>query len=389
MEPIMILLHTDCKQLQNTVEQLAASDINLNVHLLPGKKIEDFNLPHADGYVAISDTPEGCRTLREKVIVKNDNSFLIQISGSVNEICFDDANLFIEPKPTALQLAVRCALKQLRLQNKVYAFNVHSVTKEGGMNERKDTQTASQQERFMMMVNHELRTPATIISTSLEMLKMNSSQMSETENRFLENAVSGSRRLNALMQNVLLALPKQPTVKSAERVVALYPFMQQLKNDYLPTLNKRNVRLEVDCPHSLQARVDTVSIRKLFDELLSNALKYSPSGSNIFVQAGLFNGMVTIEVRDRGIGIPKHRLGKVFNAFYQQGDAMKHHSSKTDFMGAGMGLGLTVCKRIVTEHGGQIKAGSLGEGRGSIISLTLPADLNIGNRNSPGYRLAV
>ncbi len=350
MEPILILLNSDCKQLHNSLDELAASAANVNVYLLPNENLKTFSLPHAEGYVVISDTLEVCSMLRQKVIVKNDNSFFIQISNATDGLC-EHADLCVEPAINIVELAVRCALKQVRLQNKLFAFNNCYAAKEGGITESSEAQLVTQQKRFMMMVNHELRTPATILSSSLEILRMNASKLGETESRFLDNAIEGSRRLNALLQNLLLALPVKPTFQTTNDIIPLRSVLTNLQRDHQALLISRKISLSIDCPDSLHAQGDAASIRKLFEELLSNALKYTPSGGSISLEARLFNGKICVDVRDSGIGIHKSLIGNVFRAFYQQNNSMQHHSSKTAFLGAGRGLGLTVCRNIVTAHG--------------------------------------
>jgi two-component system sensor histidine kinase VicK len=99
------------------------------------------------------------------------------------------------------------------------------------------------------------------------------------------------------------------------------------------------------------------------DNLISNAMKYSPPGAPILVDVDLENGDGRIRVVDQGIGIPQHDLARIFDRFYRAGAAGSV---------AGQGLGLSICKEIVLAHGGRIWAESEGTGRGSTFAFTLP-----------------
>ena len=102
----------------------------------------------------------------------------------------------------------------------------------------------------------------------------------------------------------------------------------------------------------------------MLDNLISNAMKYSPTGEPLVVTVEVAESVGKVAVTDRGIGIPAEHLARVFDRFYRVGgtaDAV-----------AGQGLGLSICKEIVTAHGGRIWAESEGPGRGTTFAFTLP-----------------
>ncbi len=99
--------------------------------------------------------------------------------------------------------------------------------------------------------------------------------------------------------------------------------------------------------------------------LLDNAIKFSPEGGQIWVQARPQNDMMIITVADQGIGIPDDKLPQIFDRFYQVDGSTTRRFS-------GMGIGLALCKAIITAHGGTIQASSPGPSQGSTFTVSLP-----------------
>ena len=112
------------------------------------------------------------------------------------------------------------------------------------------------------------------------------------------------------------------------------------------------------------ARADRDRVNQVLDNLIGNAIKFSPNGGCVTVRLSATDGMVQVSVSDSGIGIPADQLDRIFERFYQvDGSATRKFG--------GAGLGLTIVKRIVEAHGGRIWAESQ-VGHGSTFSFTLP-----------------
>jgi two-component system sensor histidine kinase VicK len=100
-------------------------------------------------------------------------------------------------------------------------------------------------------------------------------------------------------------------------------------------------------PELPNVRVDVGRIGQVFDNLVGNALKFSPAGSKININAEVENGKVKFSIQDQGIGIPADKLDKIFERFYQvDGSTTRRYG--------GAGLGLTIVKQIIEAHGGHI-----------------------------------
>jgi len=132
---------------------------------------------------------------------------------------------------------------------------------------------------------------------------------------------------------------------------------------------KARIEIDVVVEEAIFIRADSVRIQQVVGNLLSNALKFTPSGGKISVRARRINGFAEIVVSDTGEGMSAATLPSIFERF-QQGDA-----SVTRQHG-GLGLGLAIAKYFVELHGGTIQAQSEGPGRGSTFRVTLPSVLS-------------
>src|SRR6185369_4013559 len=109
---------------------------------------------------------------------------------------------------------------------------------------------------------------------------------------------------------------------------------------------------------------DPVRLTQIFSNILFNAGKYTAEGGMISLSLEKKDGKAVVKVKDSGIGISKEMVGRIFDAFVQD--------SKQDGVGTGLGIGLSIAKRLVELHEGTISAASEGEGRGSVFTVELP-----------------
>ncbi len=134
-----------------------------------------------------------------------------------------------------------------------------------------------------------------------------------------------------------------------------------------PQADDRGLVIEVAVPEALPSvSVDVDRIQQVLQNLIGNAIQYTPSPGRITVSARSDGSRVRIDVQDTGVGIAAEHLAHVFERFYRV-DRSRARS------GGGSGLGLTIARYIVEAHGGNIRAASPGPGRGSTFSFTLPA----------------
>jgi two-component system sensor histidine kinase VicK len=131
-----------------------------------------------------------------------------------------------------------------------------------------------------------------------------------------------------------------------------------------PLLEKNHININSKVDENIMVKADKIWLAEVFDNLISNAVKYTPEGGVITCDAKDDGTFVTVSVADTGIGIGKDQLDRVFEEFYKV-DSSRHDLGSS-------GLGLPICKRIVEKLGGRIWAESPGPGKGTTIFFTLP-----------------
>jgi len=152
-----------------------------------------------------------------------------------------------------------------------------------------------------------------------------------------------------------------------KELVELGDVVRQAREAARPSMEARGHRLGVRMPDEpVRLEGDPVRLAQVLLNLLDNAAKYTPNGGHIDLAARAAGPEVEISVRDNGIGIAAELLPRVFDLF-QQGDRTLDRSQ------GGLGIGLTLVRRLVEMHGGQVTASSPGPGQGSTFTVRLPA----------------
>lgn len=212
-------------------------------------------------------------------------------------------------------------------------------------------------------VSHELRSPLSSLVGYSELLT-SLENLDPVAKKRAEEIHAEALRMDKIVQNLLdlsrLELGKlEPQLEEVE--------LPRLVDRALEGVRVRapNYEFVAQLPANLpRVQADPDLVLQVLDNLLDNAIKYSPEGSQIALSARSLNGEVQVSVSDRGIGIPKDKLEAIFEKFYRVDSPLKGKVS-------GAGLGLSLCKLIVEACGGRIWAESE-EGRGSTFHFTLP-----------------
>jgi signal transduction histidine kinase len=221
---------------------------------------------------------------------------------------------------------------------------------------------------FINAVTHELKTPIASIQLFLQTLQ--SRTVSETQRReFYDIMLADVERLHHTVDQVLKAGVAREKPKGTIRaVVDVADLTRQcvelaLVRHHLPV---EAIALEAHAGGALLVRADAEELRTVVANLLDNAVKYSGQSVHVTVSlAAPTPHTAWIRVQDRGVGIPKKQLKRIFNRFYRvQTRALKPVK--------GTGLGLYIVRSIARAHGGRVFAQSEGEGRGSTFTLELP-----------------
>ena len=223
-------------------------------------------------------------------------------------------------------------------------------------------------DQFLSIASHELKTPITSLIGYADLLlrrAQRDGQMPERDQRAVRIISDQASRLNRLIA-ALLDLSRIETGQlSIERgEVALSALVDRLVRETQATLQTHH-QLVWDLPaESLTISGDELRIEQVVQNLIQNAIKYSPAGGTITVRLGRDGEWAQLIVSDEGIGIPEHALPNLFKRFYRAPNTDEHHIS-------GMGVGLFVVREIVQLHGGDIHVESI-EGKGTTVTLLLP-----------------
>jgi PAS domain S-box-containing protein len=221
-------------------------------------------------------------------------------------------------------------------------------------------------DEFVALVSHELRTPLTSIRGYLELLleDADTGGFAETHAEWLGVIDRNSERLLCLVEDLLLkAQVNAGKVALHVQEADLAQIVEQSVTASAPVAAAREIELACDTDSLLPVSVDPVRIGQVIDNLISNALKFTPAGGRVGVRATTHDDVVVIEVADTGMGIPEAEQDRLFERFYRTSQAQTAAVP-------GAGLGLSIAKAIVEAHGGGISCTSaLGEGTTFTIEL--------------------
>ena len=220
----------------------------------------------------------------------------------------------------------------------------------------------------MANVSHELKTPLTSIRMFAEMLREGRQPDPAKQRRYLDIMASETERLTRLINNVLDFSrmeqgKKRYSMKACDVVALCWEAVESQRarlenNGFLLAFSAGGDQLPV--------RADEEAIKQVLVNILSNAEKYSAQVKEIQVDVTRRANLAVISISDRGIGIPPEHAEKIFGEFYRVDDALTSRVR-------GTGLGLTIARRIVRDHGGDIEY-IRREGGGSTFQIALPVD---------------
>lgn len=216
---------------------------------------------------------------------------------------------------------------------------------------------------LMADVAHELRTPLTILEGNLRAVLDKVYELDESE---IANLYAQTRHLTRLVNDLReLTLAEAKQLHLEKMPTDMHLLLLESVQAFEPLAIEKDVRVILQnspMPHIL---VDPTRIRQALFNLLSNALRHTPSGGEVFLVGEFHNNEIRLSVKDTGEGMTPDQLAAAFNRFYR---ADKSRSRET----GGTGLGLAIVKAIIEAHGGKVEAFSSGLGLGSEFSIYLP-----------------
>lgn len=220
---------------------------------------------------------------------------------------------------------------------------------------------------LLAMVSHELRTPlATIKGYSTMMLDYFARLNSNEKQDYLKSIDHSTDRLAILVDNLLdTSRMEAGLLKLEKHPMSITRLLNTVTTEAKVWVTQHYIvtRLEKDIP---RVNLDAKRIRQVLDNLINNAIKYSPPGTKIIITAKKADNEALISINDQGSGIPPEELTNIFDRMYRIEQRLY---SGVD----GLGLGLYICRRLIEAHGGHIWVESK-LGQGSTVFFTLPLD---------------
>lgn len=286
-------------------------------------------------------------------IIEAEDSLLVNVSE-------DDEGLLLRAEFSKILKEENEDLSQVSTELEGYIIVLYDVTDQ----ERQERE----RREFVSTVSHELRTPLTTMNSYIEALEEGVINDKELAPQFIDTIHKETTRM-IRMVNELMQLGKMDIKEEHydKEFIDINKLIKQISDRFELTHPEKNfIKYIPKTPIFVEGDQDKLT--QVFDNIMNNAIKYSPNGKNITVRVrqNYNHNRVSISIKDEGVGIPLVHIDKIFNRFYRV------DKSRQRTMG-GTGLGLALAKNIVEAHRGRIWAQSR-EGYGSIIFVTLPCE---------------
>ncbi|MEF8879423.1 MAG: PAS domain-containing sensor histidine kinase [Candidatus Thermoplasmatota archaeon] len=226
-------------------------------------------------------------------------------------------------------------------------------------------------DEFIGQLGHDLKSPLTPLIGLLPVVEER-----EKDPELKELLRVANRNVKYMRDLVVKTLQLErlnsPNYKSNFEEIKLYNLVENELKDKKTILQNKQITVENNVKKEIKLVCDRIQFKELFDNLLTNAIKFTEENGLIFVDAKKEKKWVTFSVRDTGKGMTQEQIDRIFDEFYKV-DTARHNLDSS-------GLGLPICKRIVEMHNGRIWAESNGIGTGTTFFVSIPSDLKENNK---------
>jgi len=221
------------------------------------------------------------------------------------------------------------------------------------------------QSNFVSSVSHELKSPLASIQLYLETMKYQKVSREDAAD-FVETMLTDTERLSSLINNILASSKYDPkNMRLQFQPVKVGTFLREVVEGLKRQFNERNCKVKLEIPEDFVLSLDRRAMQMVFNNLIGNALRYSPIGAPLTIRLRKKKKFCEIDFIDRGRGLEKKDAKKIFRKFYR---VTNQESQNIE----GAGLGLFISKEIVRTHKGQVRVFSEGPGKGSVFTVALP-----------------
>lgn len=238
-------------------------------------------------------------------------------------------------------------------------WTIHETTEEHTLERLRRSFTAS--------VSHELRTPLTSILGYLELLRESLPALDARQDRYLNVIDRNANRLLHLVNDLLFVAQIQAgNFEIEHQDLDPLELARAAVESARPAADAKRIDLRLAGERSQPILGDPIRLAQALDNLISNAVKFTPEGGRVLVSAGIAAGYCTFTVVDDGIGVPKAEQARLFERFFRSSNA-------SDNVIPGTGLGLTIARAIVEAHGGTVELQSSPDS-GTTARISVPVD---------------
>lgn len=222
-----------------------------------------------------------------------------------------------------------------------------------------------EQQQLLSIVSHDLRSPLNRVFALIQLMQMNSSNLTVEQKNYLE-------KIHLVIADGLAMMRNMVDYRNLEyRSIDLHPekfnavtLVESCVKNFSPIAEKKNIRLTVSCEPDLTMFTDKQCMARVIDNLLANAVKFSPAGTTVSVRAGCTPAHLKIDIRDEAPGFRAEEVSRIFQKFQKLSARPTAGESST-------GLGLFVAQAMAEKIGGEITC-STKAGVGSVFSAELP-----------------
>ena len=282
---------------------------------------------------------------------------------TVLEIHKDDFTRLLERSTTVSLAMVREVSRRLRQNDEMAIEELRLKARELADAYQQLAEMEFARSEFLTTIAHELRTPLTAASGFLQVARKGMLQ-GEALSAALDTISNNLQNIVSLTNDILF-LQEMDLILPAFEPIDIGEVVANVVEQLLTHIEKAGIGLKMNIvPHLPKISGDIKSLERAFQAVLDNAVKFSPDGGDVEIELGFNDKEVWVNVRDHGVGIPAEALPRIFDRFFHI-DEMHGH------LFGGVGLGLSIARQVIEQHGGRIDVDSELD-KGSTFTIHLP-----------------
>ncbi len=333
---------------------------------LLGRRMHDVtHYKHPDGTPFPIEDCSGYQVLHHGVVLTDHEDAFIRKDGSFFSVSYCSSPLRSGPLTVGLVVVFRDTTEQKKAEERLKQSEERLRQLAADLSE-----SNRRKDEFLATLAHELRNPLAPIRNGLQIIRLarDGGTAAEEARAMMERQLGNMVRLvDDLLDVSRISRGKLELRKERVELTAV---LNNAVETSLPAVEHGGHELTISVPPDpIFVDADVLRLGQVFANLLNNAAKYSERGSRILLSAKRQAGEIAVSIKDSGVGIPREMLPKIFELFTQVDRSLERSQG-------GLGIGLTLVKRLVEMHGGTVEARSEGHGMGSEFVVRLPLQLS-------------